>query len=431
MQTIFKLSVISSTLLISQFALAAPHNSIIVNPASADTTRIVAQNNKITVDIAPANNHGVSYNSYNAFNVDKNGVTFNNQTAGADLIINEVVTDQKSHLNGNMHIDGQKAHLVIANPNGITCNGCSVSGADQLTLAGGKILLYPNDTLQGYHNENNKSNIRINNTNKDNFSSVNRFNVIAENIIVRNSDINTPNLSVFTGYEAVKYLPNTVRGLEAWLTRDTAQKSKLTISQDSHIKTDNMYISANNTNIKNHGNIEVGPVGSPQKQKYMNSYLTMDLINSKLINGSKGNIQVTAVNSILLNSEITNNGAINIDNNHKMLSIGNAVINNKGSMSSDITEITELDKVKSGVGINNYGNLTGSLLVKTNEIAFNNQKHLEALDISTDSNVLIYINNGEIMNKTAKFRADVLSHSGNGKITSQPVFESEIKKPLQ
>ena len=41
------------------------------------------------------------------------------------------------------------------------------------------------------------------------------------------------------------------------------------------------------------------------------------------------------------------------------------------------------------------------------------------------------INDGEIMNETAKFRAYELYHSGNGKITSGPVFESEIKKPLQ
>ncbi|WP_082981445.1 filamentous hemagglutinin N-terminal domain-containing protein [Morganella psychrotolerans] len=351
MQTIFKLSVISSTLLISQFALAAPHNGIIVNQVSADTTRVVTQNNQTTINIAPANNHGVSYNSYNSFNVDKNGVTFNNQTAGAGLIINEVVSDQKSYLNGNMHVDGQKAHLIIANPNGIACNGCSVSGADQLTLAGGKIVLSQDDVLLGYHNENHKSNIRINNTNENTFSSVDKLNIIAENITFRDSKINTPNLTVFSGHELVKYSPDTVRGLEALPGTSGTQKSKLTINQDSHIKTDNMYISANNTDIKNHGNIEVGPVGNAQKQRYMNSQLTMDLVNSYLINGSKGNIRATAADSILENSELTNNGNIQIDNKHKIHEIGHAVINNKGNKSSDAMEITGSDKMTSGAGI--------------------------------------------------------------------------------
>lgn len=431
MQTIFKLSVISSTLLISQFALAAPDNNIIVNQASADTTRVVTQNNQTIIDIAPANNHGVSYNSYNSFNVDKNGVTFNNQTAGAGLIINEVVTDQKSHLNGNMHVDGQKSHLIIANPNGITCNGCSVSGAEQLTLAGGKIILSRNSELLGYHNSNNNSSISINNTNENSFSSVNRFNTIAENITFRNSKINTPNLTVFSGHELVKHSQDTIRALEALPGTSGTQKSKLTISQDNHIKVDNMYISANNTNIKNHGNIDVGPVGNAQKQRYMNSQLTMDLVNSHLTNGSKGNIRATAADSILENSELTNNGNIQIDNKHKMHAISRAVIHNKGNLVSDTMEITGSNKITSGISINNYGNLTGNLSVKANQIAFNNQKYLEALNISTDSDVLAYINNGEIINETAKFRADELYHSDNGKITSRPVFESEIKKPLQ
>lgn len=425
MPKIVKLSVISSALLLAQFASAA---DITVNPASAETTRVVRQGKTNTINIAPANTHGVSYNAYDQFNVGKNGVVFNNRESGADMIINEVLSTEKSRLSGNMHVDGKKAHLIIANPNGIACNGCSVSGADQLTLTGGKTVLSPDGELLGYHNSKNNSNIRISNTTENAFSSVNKFNVIAENITIRSSEISTPNLVMFSGHELVKYSPDTVRGLEALPGSSGTQKSKLTISKDSHIKTDNMYISANNTNIKNHGMITVGDA---QKQHAVNSQLTLDLVNSHLMNGSKGNIRVTDADSIPENSQITNNGNIHIDNKHKMLAIGSAVIHNKGNMSSDITEITSLNNVKSGVGINNYGNLTGSLLVKANQIAFNNKKYLEALDISADSDVLAYINDGEIMNETAKFKAYELYHSGNGKITSGPVFESEIKKPLQ
>ncbi|HCR3992445.1 TPA: filamentous hemagglutinin N-terminal domain-containing protein [Morganella morganii] len=428
MPKIVKLSVISSALFLAQFASAT---DITVNPVSSETTQIVRQGSNTTINIAPANTQGVSYNAYDKFNVGKHGVVFNNRESGAGIIINEVLSTEKSQLRGNMHVDGQKAHLIIANPNGIACNGCSVSGADQLTLTGGKIVFSLDGELPGYHNSKNNSNIRISNTTENAFSSVNKFNVIAENITIRNSEISTPNLVMFSGHELVKYSPDTVRGLEALPGSSGAEKSKLAIRKDSHIKTDNMYISANNTDIKNHGIITVGPVGDAQKQHAVNSQLTLDLVNSHLMNGSKGNIRVTDADSILENSQITNNGNIHINNKHKMLAIGSAVIHNKGNMSSDITEITSLNNVKSGVGINNYGNLTGSLLVKANQIAFNNKKYLEALDISADSDVLAYINDGEIMNETAKFRAYELYHSGNGKITSVPVFESEIKKPLQ
>lgn len=427
MPKIVKLSVISSALLLTQFTSAA---EITVNPASAESTQVVRQGNNTTINIAPANTHGVSYNAYDQFNVDQHGVVFNNREAGAEMIINEVLSGEKSHLHGNMHVDGQKAHLIIANPNGIACNGCSVSGTDQFTLTGGKIILSKEGTLLGYHNSENNRNIYISNTTENAFSSVKKFNVIAENITIRNSKVTTPNLTLFSGHELVKYSPDTVRGLEALPGNSGIQKSKLLIQKDSHVKTDNMYISTNNTDIKNHGIITVGPVGDEQKQRVMNSQLTMDLVNSQLINGSKGHIRVTDVDSIVENSQITNNGNIHIDNKHKMLEISSAVINNKGNMSSDLTEISGLNSIKSGVGINNYGNLTGSLLVNTNQIAFNNKKHLEALDISMDSDVLVYINDGEITNETAKFKTDVLYHSDNGKITSKPVFEYKIKKPI-
>lgn len=208
MPKIVKLSVISSALFLAQFASAT---DITVNPVSSETTQVIRQGNTTTINIAPANIHGVSYNAYDQFNVGKHGVVFNNRESGAGMIINEVLSTEKSQLRGNMHVDGQKAHLIIANPNGIACNGCSVSGADQLTLTGGKIVFSLDGELLGYHNSKNNSNIRISNTTENAFSSVNKFNVIAENITIRNSEISTPNLVMFSGHELVKYSPDTVR----------------------------------------------------------------------------------------------------------------------------------------------------------------------------------------------------------------------------
>ncbi|MBW5408213.1 filamentous hemagglutinin N-terminal domain-containing protein [Morganella morganii] len=425
MPKIVKLSVISSALLLTQFASAA---DIIVNPASADTTQVVRQGNNTTINIAPVNAHGVSYNAYDQFNIGKEGVVFNNRESGAGMIINEVLSTEKSQLRGNMHVDGKKAHLIIANPNGITCNGCSVSGTEKLTLAAGKAVVSPEGNLLGYYG--NEGTIRFNNINDDAFSSVQKLAVIAGNIDFRDSHVLTPNLTLFTGHELVKYTPEGIRDLEA-LQSDSSQAGKLTVRHGSRIKTDNMHISTNNTVIKNHGEIETGPVGNAQKQRYMNSQLTMDLVNSVLTNGSKGIIRTTRVDSVLENSTMTNNGNIQIDGDHKMTAIGRAIINNKNNMSAETTNIKGLEGTETGVGINNHGNLKGSLFVKANQIAFNNKKYLEALDISTDSDVLAYINDGEIMNETAKFRAYELYHSANGKISSTPVFEYEIKKPLQ
>ncbi len=43
----------------------------------------------------------------------------------ANLIINEVTGSNRSELQGKLEVAGKGANVLIANPNGITCNGCS------------------------------------------------------------------------------------------------------------------------------------------------------------------------------------------------------------------------------------------------------------------------------------------------------------------
>lgn len=56
----------------------------------------------------------------------------------ADLIINEVIGTNDSQLQGQLEVAGQKANVLIANPNGITCNGCSFVNTPVVTLSTGK-----------------------------------------------------------------------------------------------------------------------------------------------------------------------------------------------------------------------------------------------------------------------------------------------------
>ncbi|MDK9724927.1 MAG: filamentous hemagglutinin N-terminal domain-containing protein [Sterolibacteriaceae bacterium MAG5] len=111
------------------------------------------------VQIAAPNGSGVSHNQYQQFNVGTPGVVLNNsqvavqtQLAGyvegnanlaagpARIILNEVTSTQPSNLNGYLEVAGTRAEVVIANPNGITCNGCGFINTSRGVLATGAPL---------------------------------------------------------------------------------------------------------------------------------------------------------------------------------------------------------------------------------------------------------------------------------------------------
>lgn len=145
-------------------------NNIVVDQAASQSQRPNVHNlqNGVTqIDIAAPSNSGVSHNKYNQFDVSKNGVILNNATgrtntqlAGdingnrllqnrAKVILNEVNSPNISQLNGYIEVAGQKAQVIIANPAGITCNGCGFINADRVTLTTGKPIM-DNGKLQSY-----------------------------------------------------------------------------------------------------------------------------------------------------------------------------------------------------------------------------------------------------------------------------------------
>lgn len=312
MQKIVQLSVISSALLLSQFASAA---NIDVNPASAETTKVVRRGNTTTINVAPANTHGISYNAYDKFNVGKNGVVFNNREAGAGTIINEVLSGEKSRLRGNMHVDGQKTHLIIANPNGITCNGCSVTSANSLSLAAGNVSMTPEGQFSGYRNISGK--VRMLNTAKQHFADTDKLTFIAAAIDMKNSQLKTKNLATYIGHYDLAKTNSGLRDLELINPDYSLENRKntsnfLNIKANSHIKADNMYIHSAAAQIRNAGQITIGPelqLTDPKKTPmHGNNQLTMDLHHSIFENKSSGKINTLLMNTIMSNSSIENNG---------------------------------------------------------------------------------------------------------------------------
>ena len=140
-----------------QWALAA--EPIVVDGAAAAANQAAlatTPSGKAMLNIVAPNAAGVSHNKFTNFNVTTDGLVINNATAlattnlagvieanpnfsgaAASLILNEVTSSNRSTLNGVTEIGGQAADYILANPNGITCDGCGFINTPRATLTTG------------------------------------------------------------------------------------------------------------------------------------------------------------------------------------------------------------------------------------------------------------------------------------------------------
>jgi filamentous hemagglutinin family protein len=151
--------------LCAALALALPFGAMAattIMPANVTTGPSVTQTGGkgVVVGIVAPNGAGVSHNQFTQFDVGAEGVVLNNsstsvasqlagQIAGnanlangaASVIIAEVTGNAASQLNGAMEVAGQKAAIVVANPNGISANGLSFINASRATLSTGTAVI--------------------------------------------------------------------------------------------------------------------------------------------------------------------------------------------------------------------------------------------------------------------------------------------------
>jgi len=121
------------------------------------------------VNIQAPSAAGVSRNVYKQFDVNKPGAILNNaknniqtQQGGwiegnanlkngtARIILNEVNSSKPSQLRGYIEVAGDRAQVVIANPAGITCDGCGFINAHRGTLTTGKPVLNGQGNIENY-----------------------------------------------------------------------------------------------------------------------------------------------------------------------------------------------------------------------------------------------------------------------------------------
>lgn len=192
--------------------------------SGGNTTVGQAGNGVPVINIATPNANGLSHNQFKDYNVESNGLILNNATGrtqgtqlggiivgnpnltngAATTILNEVNGGSPSQLKGYTEVAGQSARVIVANPYGITCNGCGFINTPRVTLSTGKPVL-SNGQLDHFQVDGGSVTLEgagLNATNVDQFDIVTRSAKLnAElyanklNVITGRNDVNAETLA--------------------------------------------------------------------------------------------------------------------------------------------------------------------------------------------------------------------------------------------
>ncbi len=185
---------------------------VVANP---NTSLDRAGNGVPIINIATPNASGLSHNQFHDYNVGAQGLILNNgstqnnltqlgghiidnpnlkNSGSAQAILNEVISGNPSQLRGYTEVAGQSARVIVANPYGITCNGCGFINSPRVTLTTGKPVL-DNGQLNRFQVD--QGSVAIEGAGL-NATNVDRFEIITRSAKI-NAQLQAQNLTIVAG----------------------------------------------------------------------------------------------------------------------------------------------------------------------------------------------------------------------------------------
>jgi len=195
--------------------IVATAAQLAVDQAAAGNTAVTqAQNGVPMVNIATPNGSGLSHNKFTDYNVGQQGLILNNsaqnvvqtqlggyvvgnpnlKNGAAGLILNEVTGGNASQLRGYTEVAGRSAAVIVANPHGITCDGCGFINTPRITLSTGSPVV-EDGRLQRFDVDGGQISIEGAGLNAGN---VDQFDLITRSAQI-NAELHAKKLNIITG----------------------------------------------------------------------------------------------------------------------------------------------------------------------------------------------------------------------------------------
>ncbi|EPG9540204.1 filamentous hemagglutinin N-terminal domain-containing protein [Klebsiella pneumoniae] len=409
----------------SYVALAAVLTSSVVY---ADPTSYTHSSGATVIDIEKPNAAGVSHNLYRDFNVGANGTILNNSgddvshstfgniarnnnltDGSASVILNEVTSKNASSLKGFIEVNGQKADVVIANPNGITCSGCSFVNTNKAILTTGKVNMTDDGAIGSYTVTGGTLTIGENGMN-----AANGYAVLLADAIKINGKVQANNALVSAGNFTMDNSSGSVTsaGKKATLIQMTVNPQySIDVSSLGGIEANSISMVGNNIGfgVRNKGSI----ISNGTLMLTSNG----NLLNKGSITGKGLLSQVSTVTGI------TNDGSI-AGAYYLMLSSGDYIVNT-GSLSGGQLIATANGNITNG----DSGTMTGtSGLSLTSGGKIRNEEKASLLSNNQIAATTIgdFLNEGKISAKhtSLTFVGDSFKNTGNINSTGQTTIQS-------